>query len=662
MGICLDTEQQNGSQVFEDGERWRTGRWQGEAGLLSTPPDGNFPMQNIGQVNFESPKVPVIFVLGGPGSGKVTHCDNLMHEKKGITHINMTDLLQQYAMGNDMLDFGLLSSKTVTEVLMLEMKMSPTAKTYLVSGYPRNMRDVVEYSEKIQIVNGVVLVSWRQEILERQIDYGAQLGHVILGLARMELNNFYRNVMPVAEYFDQSGMLVAVNGERNPNEVYVDFREAVMKILGISDGSDRAANPPGSVEAEVKVERGLIPSSPLAKQTVVADLSPPPPPVSPDLKPLKTANRPRKGLPYFIWVIGGPGSNKAVLSAQAIANETGWVHISIGGLLRGSASTNSIVRDSILAGEMVPRDIVMQLVEKQVLVHRDTDGIVIDGFPRDSEQVAEFEDKFGQEPPLLLLDCSKLQLGRGRLDDSVSAFRRRLEIFRELSLPMLKSLDGENRLTIIDGDTDTKHVQDEFTAALQHYIQNASRQRNPKNAVNSNSINSHEPETKLVANNGVSNGITKNIDHMVNNLPVFSKEELSNGVSKNAVESIVNRVGKTVKERAVNGVNGVNGGINSISKQVQGYVDQGVKAAQENGVAKIGNGIANGGKQLIANGGTSIIQNGVANGIGHLVNGHLPTNKVAPVRNSIANNNNNIGNPVRNMYNEVESYQQDLHI
>lgn len=48
-----------------------------------------------------------------------------------------------------MQDFGVLSSKTVTEVLMLEMKMSLGAKTFLVSGYPRNMRDVVEYSEKV---------------------------------------------------------------------------------------------------------------------------------------------------------------------------------------------------------------------------------------------------------------------------------------------------------------------------------------------------------------------------------------------------------------------------------------------------------------------------------------------------------------------------------
>ncbi|XP_052123997.1 uncharacterized protein LOC127749525 [Frankliniella occidentalis] len=88
-------------------------------------------------------------VAGGPGSGKVTHCDNLMQERRGVTHINMTDLLQQYSVGNEMQDFAQLSSKTVTEVLMLEMKMAPGAKTYLVSGYPRSMRDVVEYSNKV---------------------------------------------------------------------------------------------------------------------------------------------------------------------------------------------------------------------------------------------------------------------------------------------------------------------------------------------------------------------------------------------------------------------------------------------------------------------------------------------------------------------------------
>lgn len=49
----------------------------------------------------------------------------------------------------DMQDFSQLPSKMVTEVLILEMKMAPAAKAYLVSGFPRSMRDVVEYSDKV---------------------------------------------------------------------------------------------------------------------------------------------------------------------------------------------------------------------------------------------------------------------------------------------------------------------------------------------------------------------------------------------------------------------------------------------------------------------------------------------------------------------------------
>lgn len=76
-----------------------------------------------------------------------------------------------------------------------------------------------------------MLISWRQAVLQRQIDYGAKLGHgeyhhafddlprifmellfseVVLSLAKMELENFFKSVMPVADYFDQSDMLVAV--------------------------------------------------------------------------------------------------------------------------------------------------------------------------------------------------------------------------------------------------------------------------------------------------------------------------------------------------------------------------------------------------------------------------------------------------------------------
>ncbi|CAL7948457.1 unnamed protein product [Xylocopa violacea] len=631
MGICLDTDQQNGSQVFEEADARSAGKWRGEAGLLSTPPNGQFPQQNVGPVKFEVPKVPVIFVLGGPGSGKVTHCDSLMQEKKGITHINMIDLLQQYALGNDMQDFGQLSSKTVAEVLMLEIKMSPGSKVFLVSGYPRNMRDVVEYAEKIKIVNGVILVSWRQEILERQIDFGAQLGQVVIELARMELYNFYRNVMPVAEYFDQSGMLLEVNGERNPSEVYIDFREAVFKILGLPTDEVREKNAPQPLEAEVEVERrkesiAEIKKEPSPKKEIVAQIAQIP--VTVNVKPTKTADKVRKGLPAFIWVIGGPGSNKENLCTQAVRNMSGWVHVSIGALLRTMASSNTIVNEAVVSGEMVPQDIVMQVVEQQIILNRDTDGVIIDGYPRDLNQVLEFENKFGQQPPLVLLDCSKLQLGRGRLDDNVSAFRKRLEIFREVSLPMLKTLDNDNRLTIIDGDTDVPSVQQEFAAALYQLMTQVQRKEES---------DPNGPEWQTQENNESNT----NSDLVVPNNN--DQTIIPNGISKQLID------GKTNIEKAISATKNINGiSIHGAAKIANGLKNN-ARQIKKNGAARMQNGVANGAAHML--------QNGVA----HLANGIISnSNKVAPAAQNYLPN--NTKDTVKRMYNEVEGYQQNLHM
>ncbi|XP_015835599.1 adenylate kinase isoenzyme 5 isoform X1 [Tribolium castaneum] len=559
MGICLDTEQSDGSQAFEEGQdTWVQNTPRRAEPGSTTPPTGKLPMQNDTDVQFESPKVPVIFVLGGPGSGKVTHCDSLMQEKKGITHINMTDLLQQYAIGNDgqtslinigsvptdMQDFGLLSSKTVTEVLMLEMKMAPTAKTYLVSGFPRNMRDVVEYSEKIQMLSGAIMISWRQKVLERQIDYGAKLGQVVLSLARMELNNFYKNVMPVADYFDQSNMLISINGERHPSNVYKDFRAAVFKILGMQDNppvftNGKVATVPSDVTTELPTMQALPPAhvqnhEPERPKTQV---------ISVTTNNQHNYQSPVKaGWPPVLWVIGGPGSNKAALCSQA-AKDTRWTHISLGKLLRAAAeppdprhnSETAKIRESISAGELVPLNVVMKFVESHMAANMAAPGIILDGFPRDMTQATEFEAKFKQKPSIVLLDCSKLQLGRGRLDDSVTAFRRRLEIFRQSSLPMLKTMDNIGRLTIVDGDTDTAPVQDDFKGVVKEHIEYIKRQQ-------------QEP----AAANGFANGHVPNGEATLQDLEAEPIETISKHVGNGVAHSLANGV-RTMANGYTNG-------------------------------------------------------------------------------------------------------------
>ncbi|XP_059613710.1 adenylate kinase isoenzyme 5 [Phlebotomus argentipes] len=487
MGICLDTEANSSAQDPEDpGADWKGGGGR-RSTVLNTPLSGNFPMQNAGKVKFDPPKVPVLFVLGGPGSGKVTHCDTLMQEKRGVVHINMMDLLQQYAIGNDMQDFSQLSSKTVTEVLMLEMKMAPAAKAYLVSGFPRSMRDVVEYTEKIQVVNGVILISWRQAVLQKQIDYGAKLGHVVLSLAKMELENFFKNVMPVADYFDQSDLLLAVNGERSPSEVYKDFREAVLEILGAQENQEALLNGisgmghgsneiPGSI---VSVETAPGHSKVITADDTTFDRVNQQRHDTPKPRNLYDSHAMQRLdiIPPVIFVIGGPGSNKASLCIKAIGMNPGWGHISVGRLFRALAESEAkpnteafTVKEAIAEGELVPHQIIERLLQDNFVKMRDKKGILVDGYPRDLEQLNSFEQKFKQSPQIILLDCSKLQLGRGRLDDTVSSFRRRLELFREKTLPMLKQIDSTGRLTIVDGDTDSPSVAREFERVIRQLV------------------------------------------------------------------------------------------------------------------------------------------------------------------------------------------------
>lgn len=135
--------------------------------------------------------------------------------------------------------------------------------------------------------------------------------------------------------------------------------------------------------------------------------------------------------------------------------------------------------------------------------------------------------QYQQRPPIVLLDCSKLQLGRGRLDDTVSSFRRRLEQFRELTLPMLKVLDTDGRLAIVDGDTDSSSVQREFERVIrQHTIrlshETAYRPVLPKSAQNFRQQLQQQQPQKTTQPNGHDDPIIEDLDNMPGSVPTIS--------------------------------------------------------------------------------------------------------------------------------------------
>ncbi len=61
---------------------------------------GTSSSSSNGQLSsFETPRMPVVFVLGGPGSGKITHSETLVRHRRGYIHVNMTEKMHQILEG-----------------------------------------------------------------------------------------------------------------------------------------------------------------------------------------------------------------------------------------------------------------------------------------------------------------------------------------------------------------------------------------------------------------------------------------------------------------------------------------------------------------------------------------------------------------------------------
>ncbi|CAG9121615.1 unnamed protein product [Plutella xylostella] len=207
--------------------------------------------------------------------------------------------------------------------------------------------------------------------------------------------------------------LQKVNGERNPEEVYKDFRAAILQVLGAveeqSNGGVGAGGIPGEIVGVEPAPPNMMPRSlpqePSALPVPVAEPLSLPAPVS--VEPTRTVTpkasvirvRGAATTPPLLFVVGGPGSNKAALCQRAAPLRQGWTHFSLGQRLRaladaggGLGSDGALARAAVSGGSLAPRDLVSKLVRAAVTDSgRSGHGLVLDSYPRDLEQLEAFE-------------------------------------------------------------------------------------------------------------------------------------------------------------------------------------------------------------------------------------------------------------------------------
>ena len=173
-------------------------------------------------------------------------------------------------------------------------------------------------------------------------------------------------------------------------------------------------------------------------------------------------------------LFGIQGSGKGT-QARKIAAEFGYDIFETGAELRRLIASGSDLGKTAASymdqGNLVPLSLVMQVVKEAVLARPKDQKILFDGIPRDAEQMYAFNVMMEEvSRPFrclhILLDDSealKRIIGRakveGRIDDSDEAYiRRRMEIFREKTLPVIEEYRRQGTLVDVDGKGTVEEV------------------------------------------------------------------------------------------------------------------------------------------------------------------------------------------------------------
>ncbi|KAL9269335.1 putative UMP-CMP kinase 2 [Drosera capensis] len=155
----------------------------------------------------------------------------------------------------------------------------------------------------------------------------------------------------------------------------------------------------------------------------------------------------KEKIPFISFVLGGPGSGKGTQCAR-IVETFGFAHLSAGDLLRKEISSDSenggMILDTIKEGKIVPSEVTVKLIKKAIKSSKHH-KFLIDGFPRTEENRLAYERIIGADPNFVLFfDCPEeemvkrvLSRNQGRVDDNEYTIKKRLQVFRELNLPVI---------------------------------------------------------------------------------------------------------------------------------------------------------------------------------------------------------------------------------
>jgi adenylate kinase len=180
-------------------------------------------------------------------------------------------------------------------------------------------------------------------------------------------------------------------------------------------------------------------------------------------------------------MLGAPGAGKGT-QAQAIVEQYRIDDIATGDLLRAEVASGTAVGNKVKAimdaGELVPDDIVLHLIEEHLANDDITNGFLLDGFPRNLHQAADLDTVLGRiRQPLdlaLFLDVDYEEirhrlLQRHRTDDTEEVINHRLEVYESQTLPLVDYYASRGILHRVAGVGEIHEISQRIIAILDRF-------------------------------------------------------------------------------------------------------------------------------------------------------------------------------------------------
>ncbi|QYN35082.1 adenylate kinase [Pseudonocardia sp. DSM 110487] len=179
-----------------------------------------------------------------------------------------------------------------------------------------------------------------------------------------------------------------------------------------------------------------------------------------------------------LLLVGPPGAGKGT-QAVRLAERLDVPHISSGDLFRANLQPGAETpigleaKRYIDAGDLVPDSVTIAMMRDRLAEDDAVKGFVLDGFPRNLSQansldqlLAERSEDIDTVVELKVPEDELVRrlLGRGRTDDTEDVIRRRQQVYRDETAPLLEHYS--DRLVTINAVGAVEEITDRVSDAL----------------------------------------------------------------------------------------------------------------------------------------------------------------------------------------------------